>query len=277
MKLAICSDLHLEFADIHLQNEGADVLILSGDILIAQDLYDNQYIPANPLVPLTFGQERALRFRNFLKRVSADFPAVVYVAGNHEFYHGRWPFGYNYLAQECANYSNIYFLEMSSIELHGWTFLGATFWTNMNNRDDVTLNLAGAMMNDYRQVKVPNEGYRKLRPMDTIHRHDQSLKYLADTISAAPDKNYIVVGHHAPSKASVHPRYASDKELNACYSSDLNDFILAHPQIRLWTHGHTHDEFDYQVGSTQIICNPRGYDSYEQRAADFNLRFVDIN
>jgi len=33
MKIAICSDLHLEFGDIILKNEeSADVLILGGDI-----------------------------------------------------------------------------------------------------------------------------------------------------------------------------------------------------------------------------------------------------
>jgi predicted phosphodiesterase len=39
MKIAVCSDLHLEFGDLVLRNEeGADVLILGGDILVAKDL-----------------------------------------------------------------------------------------------------------------------------------------------------------------------------------------------------------------------------------------------
>jgi len=39
MKIAVCSDLHLEFGDLDLHNdEGADVLILGGDILVAEDL-----------------------------------------------------------------------------------------------------------------------------------------------------------------------------------------------------------------------------------------------
>ena len=37
MKVAYCSDLHLEFAPISLKNtEGADVLILAGDICMAE-------------------------------------------------------------------------------------------------------------------------------------------------------------------------------------------------------------------------------------------------
>ena len=41
MKIALCSDLHLEFAPISLENtENAYVLILSGDICVANDLLE---------------------------------------------------------------------------------------------------------------------------------------------------------------------------------------------------------------------------------------------
>ena len=39
MKVAVCSDLHLEFGTISLENkDNADVLILSGDICVVKDL-----------------------------------------------------------------------------------------------------------------------------------------------------------------------------------------------------------------------------------------------
>ena len=39
MKIGVCSDLHLEFGDLKITNDsGADVLILSGDILVESDL-----------------------------------------------------------------------------------------------------------------------------------------------------------------------------------------------------------------------------------------------
>ena len=41
MKIAIASDLHLEFGDLDFENtDGAEVLILSGDILVVEDLRD---------------------------------------------------------------------------------------------------------------------------------------------------------------------------------------------------------------------------------------------
>jgi hypothetical protein len=27
----------------------------------------------------------------------------------------------------------------------------------------------------------------------------------------------------------------------------------------LWSHGHTHDSFDYTVGRTRVLSNPKGY------------------
>jgi hypothetical protein len=64
--------------------------------------------------------------------------------------------------------------------------------------------------------------------------------------------------------------------MNGAYSSSLDEYILEHPQIKLWTHGHTHEDFDYMLGSTRIVCNPRGYHNYEGRADKFELKFMEI-
>ena len=45
MKIAVCSDLHLEFGSLSIKNPGdVEVLILSGDILVENDLdiYDRR-------------------------------------------------------------------------------------------------------------------------------------------------------------------------------------------------------------------------------------------
>jgi Icc-related predicted phosphoesterase len=96
-----------------------------------------------------------------------------------------------------------------------------------------------------------------------------------DSIVGA-DRKYVVVGHHSPSKQSTKPQYENDYHLNGGYSSDLEKFIIDHPQIKLWTHGHTHDEFDYMVGGTRIFCNPRGYINYESQADNFKLKYVEV-
>jgi predicted phosphodiesterase len=96
MKLYVTSDIHLEFGDCVIENtDNVDVLILSGDIMIAQDMHDHPDIPPTMTSPyethnnLGARQEKAKRFREFLRRCSANFPHVIYVAGNHEFYNGK--------------------------------------------------------------------------------------------------------------------------------------------------------------------------------------------
>ena len=273
MKITLVSDLHLEFSDINITNQnGADVLILGGDIMIAQDLHDH---PENDqIMDLILGtrREKAQRFRNFLKRVSLEFPHVIYIAGNHEFYHGKYPDSIDYLKTECARFHNIHMLEMESIVIEDVTFIGATLWTDMNKQDPMTLMAVKDAMNDYSVIRHSQRGYAKLRPTDTVLRHMDTLSYIKDEIAKNPEGKYVVAGHHAPSKLSLKPRYEKDVLLNGAYSSDLSEFILDHPQIKLWTHGHTHDCFDYEIGSTRIVCNPRGYEGYEDPSGwDSNL------
>ena len=71
-------------------------------------------------------------------------------------------------------------------------------------------------------------------------------------------KPIVIFTHFAPSPYSIAKQYEGDL-LNAAFTSNLNDFILANPQIRLWCHGHTHVPFDYILGETRIVCEPFGY------------------
>lgn len=256
MKIQIVSDLHLEFADINIPNAGADVLILSGDILTAIDLYKSD------------SSERALRFRSFLTRCSDSFAHVVYVAGNHEFYRGRWNQTLDILTRECDKFSNIYFLEDSAKIIDGISFVGGTLWTDMNKNDPGVMASATGLMNDYSVIRKDLDGYSRLRPRDTVTRHYQTLQFIKDTVDRKDTDQYVVVTHHTPSWLSCHPSYAGDVIMNACYHSELSETILDRPQIRLWTHGHTHYPWDYVLGDTRIVCNPRGYDKYEKTGWD---------
>jgi hypothetical protein len=98
---------------------------------------------------------------------------------------------------------------------------------------------------------------------------DEVTKYMAT-------EKIVVVGHHAPSKLSTKPQYQDDVMVNGAYSSDLSEFILDRPMIKVWTHGHTHHTFDYMIGSTRIVCNPRGYHGYEDRADNFQLQYIEV-
>ena len=279
MKIKLVSDLHLEFSDIMINNnEGADVLILGGDIMIAQDLHDHpelsntsdQAAIANG-TGLSRKQERAQRFRDFFKRCSFQFPHVIYIMGNHEFYNGKFYAGIDYMREEVAKYPNIHMLEQDTVtiqdrnketgEVSDVVFVGGTLWTNMNKRDPLTMHAIEGMMNDFRIIRNDKRNYAAMSALDVAIRHDKTLAYIKLIVQEHKDKRCVVVGHHTPSFQSMHPMYANDTLMNGGYHSDLSEFIMDHPQIVLWTHGHTHHPFDYQIGETRVVCNPRGYEN----------------
>lgn len=279
MKIAIASDLHLEFGDVNLVNtENADVLVLAGDILIAEDLARHDTVTNPYNTNRSHRWEKAVRYREFLSRVSGEFPQTVMIAGNHEFYHGDWPGHINVLIDECNRYGNIKFLEQRTHTIDDVVFVGSTLWTDMNKGNPLSLQIIQEGMQDFNVIRNDMKGYTKFRPAQAAEYHRNVLDYFRVVMEGHWDRKYVVVSHHAPTSGSVHPQYLTGpySELNGAYYSDLSEWILDRPQIKLWIHGHTHHRWDYMVGTTRVVCNPRGYHGYEDRADNFKLEYVDV-
>ena len=148
MKIAIASDVHLEFGPLQLENtESADVLVLSGDICTAKDLdYSGAMYGTLP------NSDRAFRMHDFFKQASQKFKHVIYVIGNHEHYNYDFPYTFKKIKDELAQYENIYMLDRECKVIDDVTFVGGTMWTDMNKRDPLTLHAISRMMNDFRCV-----------------------------------------------------------------------------------------------------------------------------
>lgn len=280
MNICLASDLHLEFSDIDLKNtENADVLILSGDIVVAHSLHDHPIdkpVPADAMKPGR-NQGAAVKYRDFFKRVNDEFPNTVMVAGNHEFYHGRYPDAYTWLYDEMNNYPNIHFLDGDQVVIDDVTFVGGTLWTDMNKQDPITMQLIEGMMNDFRIIRNSQNNYHRFSPLDAVIHHRATLEYIRTVVDGDPTRKYVVVGHHTPTPLSVHEIYKNDYYMNGGYHSDLSEFILDRPQIALWTAGHTHIPHSYYMGETLVACNPRGYVGHDSEAANFKLKYIDLD
>ena len=264
MKLAVCSDLHLEFGDLNLVNtENANVLVLSGDIMVVADLAD-----------CTFGRGKI--YFDFIMRCMEQFPLVVMVMGNHEHYHGDYSKSADLIRKTFADWPRFILLDKESLDIDGHVIFGGTLWTDMNKEDHLTMHQVKSMMNDYRIIANTADGKSVFQPEDSVEDHYEFRRRLDAVIEANPGKSIVVVGHHAPSKASTHPRYQDEYIINGAYSSDLSEYILDRPMIKVWTHGHTHHVFDYMIGECRVVCNPRGYIGHEQRANEFTLKYLEV-
>jgi Icc-related predicted phosphoesterase len=306
MKIALASDVHLEFGTVDLTNDqSADVLVLAGDICVANDFVSSR----------GYKQEQAQQYRRFFDQVCQEFPHVVYILGNHEHYHGDAAKSLSIL-REHLDYDNLHILEKETWRHQGHTFIGGTLWTDMNRSDPITLMHVKGAMNDFRGItnsnrtvahQVPlyepnplwtedgqnggryltNEagqmiviGHKRKEepatwsPEDTVEEHQQMLDYI--NVIVQDPGSYIVVGHHAPSSRSVADWYRADTVMNGAFRSELDEFIMDRPQIRLWIHGHMHNASDYRIDQTRVVCNPRGYIGYEAVANKFELKYLEV-
>lgn len=256
MKIGLISDIHLEFGDLDLpMQDPIDVLILGGDICVAANI--ELFVP-------------------FFERISKVFPEVIYIMGNHEHYNGCFDRSEEKLRESLAHLKNIHILEKETKQIGDVYFIGQTLWTDFNKRDPLTTYNAGLSMNDYRIIHLADQQNRRLTPDDILHENERSIQYLNLALSSLKDQKVVVVGHHAPSPQSVKPRYERDYHMNGCYNSDLTGFILDNPQIKVWTHGHTHSPFDYMVGDTRVVCNPRGYWKYETVDTSYTYKVIEV-
>ena len=152
MKIAVCSDLHLEFGPISLENkDNADVLILSGDIIVVNDLQEKDSYN------IRGETDKSNQYHTFFQECCARFPNVIYIMGNHEHYHGDFSTSYKILKERLGYLSNLHIMEKEFCVIGSVCFAAGTLWTDMNKEDPVTIQQIKGYMNDYRIIQDTSE------------------------------------------------------------------------------------------------------------------------
>lgn len=275
-KVNVISDLHLEFSDLMLP--GGEILLICGDACETRRIKPDMYTGVMPRLDKYQGPEkRPDRFYRFFKEECSKYDRVLYVAGNHEHYDGKFNQTHD-LLRECLADTNVEVLERDTVDIGGTLFVGATLWSDTS--DPMVEMIVKESMNDYHSIRVKeywgNEStqvnYRRLHPRDTTYNFIKSRDYIETVAKNNPDKDIVVMTHHAPSHLSVDPMFLADKhkEMNRAYYSDLDQLILDRENIKFWCHGHTHSNHDYMIGQCRVLCNPRGYYGYESCATKYD-------
>lgn len=256
MKVSLGSDLHLEFGPLILNNEdNTDVLILAGDIFL--------------LSTIKQGHRKGEEAREFFLDVASKWKDVILLFGNHEFY-GSDLFDDT---EDVLSFlpKNVRVLDPGMLKIGDVTFVGATMWTSFRNADPLVMNHAKRGMNDFSVIYY--DGH-KLYPSIIAAIHNFEIKYIMREVDKATGP-VVVVTHHAPTYESVAPEYKGDM-LNDAYVEDVSEYILNHPKIKIWCHGHTHHNVDYMVGLTRVVSNQRGYIGHQAMANTFKLKTIEI-
>jgi predicted phosphodiesterase len=234
VKLHILSDLHLSRGPLAIPQNDAEAVVLAGDI-------------ARP-------REAVAWAAGFAK-------PVLYVPGNHEFYGGSIAGTVAELKRLCAG-TGIRVLDNDEAILSGVRFLGTTLWTDFmlfgeGEKRAAAMREAQRFMRDFSRICIDNAAQEPFTPAASAMLFGAHAGWLKSKLAEPYGGPTVVITHHAPTRKSIHPRFA-DSLLNACFVSDAETLVET-SDARLWIHGHTHDSFDYRVNGTRVVCNPRGY------------------
>lgn len=234
MNVRCLSDLHFEFEKdggevfINAQDtRGVDILVLAGDVGTVKNL-------GNSLIAL------CEKYKGI---------PIVYVPGNHEWYDAKIGQLGRILSYVQKEYSNFHWFRNEAKVINRIKFIAGTMWFRWTPECSMFqsgINDSRAISDWFMLVRAENERFMKVL--------DQEL-----------DENSIVVTHHAPTWKSVSPYFVGAK-LNCFYVNDCADLILGR-NPKLWIHGHMHESFNYRVGETLVVANPRGYVGYEENPA----------
>ena len=234
MILNILSDLHLSLGALPAPENHADLTILAGDV-------------ARPKEALSWA--------------SGLSGPVLYVPGNHEFYGGSLASTADELQRLCVG-TNVHVLDRGEIVIEGVRFLGTTLWTDFmllgeGEKREAAIREALRSMRDFSRIRIGVAPEALFTPAASAELFEVHAGWLEARLAEPFPGRTVVITHHAPSRKSIHPRFA-DSLLNACFVSDA-EHLVDGTRACLWIHGHTHDSFDYVLNGTRVVCNPRGY------------------
>jgi Icc-related predicted phosphoesterase len=253
MRVHVFSDLHLEFGDCPFPSAVRDGR-LADLVLLAGDIHTRRRAPL---------------------WAAATFNApVAMILGNHEAYGDSLFAAIDAQRKAAAQTATERNDPVRALERETWTLvtadgtpvriIAATLWTDFALFGGETqarmMDAAHHAMNDFQMIGIldglRNE-QRALAPSDCLRLHRESRLYIESELARPFEGVSIVMTHHAPSRRSVPARWWGDP-INAAYASDL-EALIERTRPQLWVHGHIHSSSDYRIGSTRVICNPRGY------------------
>ncbi|MHA6692524.1 metallophosphoesterase [Devosia sp. A449] len=236
----LISDLHMETSTFQLPPvpHGAKVLVVAGDV--SEDV--------------VMSIETVARWQE-----STRLP-VIFVPGNHDFY-GR---DIDNFEMQQRNGSLSDFAEYGLYVLHsgqtaviaGTRFVGATLWTDFAIAGDIMK--AGYWFNQQMPDRAAIDiGLKRISARDLRREHQRQLTAIENVLQVPFDGPTVVVTHHAPHPKSLRNPQQPDV-MDGSFGSDLTSTIMRY-RPNAWLHGHVHQSYDYMIGDTWVVCNPRGY------------------
>lgn len=238
MKVHVISDLHNDIGDTPVQIPQDDI-----PVLVCGDISNNIF--------------------EGIDWIKKNIKQGYVIAGNHDSCYGNIPIEdvHAMMRKAFPKGGPVVFLENDHVVKGNTVIVGATLWSEKEARK---IEDGRFQMNSYNLgiVRNPDGSQRPFTPEDAHKRNKATLAYLAAICKKYPSKNIVVMTHHPPSEQSLP---ADERGKNSEYANSLEKFIVTHPNIKVWAHGHVHMANGYKIGNCRVISNPRGYNDAKRR------------
>ena len=264
MRCRYLSDLHLETQSFDFTLPKGDVLIIAGDLCHARCL--------DPKCFDRYGIEQRGRVLAFIEQAVKNFTHVLAIAGNHEHYDGVFD---NTIELMRLNLPGVTVLNNQAINIGDVKFFGATLWTDFDGGSAEVINKVRRRIGDYFFVKkcsgIADTPFVRFQPEDALKEHRTAWNAIKLAATAEPNKQTVIITHHAPSLRGLDGRFAGNG-LDTAYASSLDKQIETFQNVPVWVHGHTHIAKSYRVGNTAVRSNALGFASSGKAVSGFSVR-----
>ncbi len=241
MKLQVCSDLHLEFYEQPLH--------LLAKVDFAPDL-DFLALPGDIVVPCRMDGKNIQRALGFL---STKARHVIFVIGNHEYYGGSREQVEFVLGSYMPK--NFIWLRNNDVTVDGVHFFGGPLWF-----PNLPLNqLYERALADFSEIRGDFRTW--------VYEENRQFR---EKFTEVVTPQTVVISHHLPHPRSTPLRF-TNSQINRFFVSDETN-LITEKQPRLWIHGHTHNDCDYMLGETRVVCYPYAYPHERQSELFMSLK-----
>ncbi len=253
MKIQYCSDLHLEFEENNryvIKNKlvpQGELLLLAGDILPFQ------------LDHRTYA---------FFDEVAANFEAVYWVPGNHEYYGGDMTIIADPLYKEIRE--NVFLINNHTLHYKGINIIASTLWSHISPNKELILQRGLADFYAIRRQGGP------FLPVHFNELHQASLQFIKKEVTRLIGSPKIVVSHHVPTLKHYPPKYKNSR-LQEGFAIELHNYIET-SDINYWVYGHHHFNTPaFDIGKTKLLTNQLGYVRKHEHRSYVNNAVIEIN
>jgi predicted phosphodiesterase len=234
MRIAVLSDLHLEFHDEAwpgvLLPAGTDVFVCAGDVAT------RGHGPARLLALIDDGSIATEDARPF---------ETIFVPGNHDYYHGDYDRSRARMRAMAA--PGFHVLDESTAEIGGVTFVGATLWTDFGGSGGLK-RLCTTTISDFHIVG----GFDADR---CAAEHLRQRAFIERALAAPRSRPRVVVTHFCPTLAIDHPAHVGSP-LKRYFQVDAEPLMAG---ADAWIFGHTHHDADITMHGCRVLSAQAGY------------------